>query len=563
MYIKTTRNSQGQSYYHLVESYRENGKVKQRTLLSLGKTNDSKINSLIEALRRHGETIEAFDAAKEISIDKTYIFGPLYLLKHVFEKTGLQKTFDQILKLHPKLEFDFKNILFTLVASRFIKPQSKLSVFEEQCSTFYPEMINPDLELHHFYRTLDLLSEHKDEIEKSLYWHGRDLLNYQVDIVLYDLTTLRFESTREDLGKLCRFGFSKEKRSDCTQVILGLLVDTNGIPLGFEVYPGNTFEGHTLSSIVEKMRAKFNVRRFIFVADRGLFSKENLVELKKDRGEFIVGTRLDHGSKKQKSDFYNLNNFTWQNEELAFYETNFNGNRCIITWSKERANRDRKIREDILGKIREKLATRTPQTTKSFISNQNYKRFLKGLNKGLEPSLDEEKIAQASQSDGFYAISSNVADLSWKELYANYKELWKIEDAFGELKGPLKSRPVFHWTDERIIGHLTLCFLTYLCEAHMTVALREANTLRLSKAAEAEIIKERPLTVTNAIRELCEVRAIPVVVRGQTIWVRTDISGNAAQLFSALHLKVPPKILKITQTTENVVAQMEASIVST
>lgn len=556
MYIKTTRNSQGQSYYHLVESYREGKKVKQRTLLSLGKTEDNKIKDLTMALQRHGVAIEAFDAAKEISISKTYIFGPLHLLGHIFEKTGIQKTLSKIVSSHPKLEFDFKNIIFTLVASRFIKPVSKLAVFEEQCQTLYPELINPDVGLHHFYRAMDLLAEHKDEIERSLYWHDRDLLNSQVDVVLYDLTTLRFESTREDHGELCRFGFSKEKRSDCTQVILGLLVDTKGIPLGFEVYPGNTFEGHTLSSIVEKMREKFKVRRFIFVADRGLFSKDNLVELKKDKGEFIVGMRLDQAAKKEKDDFYNLANFVWQNEELAFYETTFNGDRCVITWSQERAERDRKVREDIVDKIRKKLEKRTKQTSKSFISNQNYKRFLKGLDKGVEPVLDEEKISEASQKDGFYAILSNIPDLTWNDLYSNYRELWKIEDAFGELKGPLKSRPIFHWTDERIIGHLTLCFLTYLCEAHMAVALREADMVREGKVAD------RALTVSTVMRELSEVRAIPVTVRGQTLWVRTDISGGAAKLFTALRLRIPPKILKTASAAEIVVAQTEAHVLS-
>ena len=91
--------------------------------------------------------------------------------------------------------------------------------------------------------------------------------------MLYDLTTLRFESTRTDLGKLRQFGYSKERRSDCTQVVFGLLVNRDGIPLGFEVFPGNTFEGKTLSDIVDKMRKKFNVRRFIFVADRGFYQR--------------------------------------------------------------------------------------------------------------------------------------------------------------------------------------------------------------------------------------------------------------------------------------------------
>ena len=136
------------------------------------------------------------------------------------------------------------------------------------------------MKLHQLYRVLDLLARHKEDIEKSLYWKDRDLFNREVDVVLYDLTTLRFESVRTDKGKLRQFGYSKEKRSDCVQVVFGLLVDREGLPLGFEVYPGNTFEGKTISDIVSKMREKFQVRRFIFVADRGLFSSGNLKVLR-------------------------------------------------------------------------------------------------------------------------------------------------------------------------------------------------------------------------------------------------------------------------------------------
>ena len=155
-----------------------------------------------------------------------------------------------------------------------------LKIFEHWQDKLYPEILSGKDELHHLYRTLDLLSQHQEQIEQGLYWHDRDLLNRSVDVVLYDLTTLRFESTREDLGELCRFGYSKEMRSDCTQVVLGLLVDTDGIPLGFEVYPGNTFEGATLVDIVKRMREKFKIRRFIFVADRGLFSAKNLEHIR-------------------------------------------------------------------------------------------------------------------------------------------------------------------------------------------------------------------------------------------------------------------------------------------
>lgn len=133
------------------------------------------------------------------------------------------------------------------------------------------------------------------------------------------------------------------------------------------------------------------------------------------------------------------------------------------------------------------------------------------------------------------------------EIVTSYKTLWIVEDAFGEIKGTLKARPIFHWTDQRIIGHLTLCFLAYLCEALMTKSLREKNLMLESPAIEDETIKPRPLTVVEAMRELQEVRAIPVKIKSSTIWVRTDISGNANKLFSAIGLKAPPKVLQLAK----------------
>ena len=125
-------------------------------------------------------------------------------------------------------------------------------------------------------------------------------------------------------------------RTDCTQVVLGLLTDTHGIPLCFEVHPGNTFEGKTLQGIVEKMRGKFSIRRFIFIADRGLFSFENLDHIRADRGEFIVGLKMGSMSKLRQEDYFDLSKFKWINEKLAFYETTLNEDRCIITWSRSR-----------------------------------------------------------------------------------------------------------------------------------------------------------------------------------------------------------------------------------
>lgn len=187
------------------------------------------------------------------------------------------------------------------------------------------------------------------------------------------------------------------------------------------------------------------------------------------------------------------------------------------------------------------------------MTNTTYKRYVIGLNNNTEFTTNEKAITEDAKRDGFFGVITNVVDQNSVEIISNYKTLWIVEDAFGEIKGSLRSRPIFHWKDERIIGHLMLCFLSYLCEALMTKALRNKKIVLQSTAINEGVIKSRPLTVVEAMRELREIRAIPVRVRSSTIWVRTDISGNAKKLVDAISLKVPPKLLCVEQE-ENVVA---------
>ena len=543
MYIRTTTNGKGVAYYHLVESYRDHGKVKQRTLLSLGKVEDGKLEQLAEAISRHTDKISVFNLAKDVDISDTYILGPLLILERMINTLGLSDCLSMLQRKHKKLEFDFKKVIFTQICSRFVKPVSKLALYDNWISRMYPGMIEHDTAIQHIYRSLDLLHKHKEEIEKYLFSYGKNLFDINVDVVLYDLTTLRFESTRTDMGDLRQFGYSKEMRSDCTQVVLGLLTDTEGIPLCFEVHPGNTFEGKTLDGIVDRISEKLVIRRFIFVADRGLFSMTNLEHIKKRSGEFIVGLKMGVLKQHIQKGFYDLEQFTWLNNELAIYETSFGDDRCIITWSRVRAERDRKSRDEVIERITATLVSAKP-VSKRFITNSAYKKYIL-VKKESECALNQEAINNEKKKDGFFGIITNVKvnAMSAAEIVSNYKELWRIEDAFGEMKGTLKSRPMFHWTDQRIIGHLMLCFLSHFCEAHLTKLLRKSEVMQGSKAIDNGIIKRRSLTVKVAMDELNQVMAVPVRVRKETIWLRTDIPPNACKLFKAIGMPIPPKII--------------------
>ena len=515
--------------------------------MSLGKAADKEVNlkKLLEVLSKELEIIPASKLLKEIDVKDTFILGPLLIIDAIFKQLNLYELLTDLKQKHPKVGFDFMKIVFTLVVNRFIEPCSKLKLYSHWQKLFYPDFLEKDLKIDDIYRSLDILSKHKEDIEKTLYTQGKSQLSFfnECDVILYDLTTLRFESTREDLDNLRRFGYSKEKRSDCTQVVFGLLVDTEGMPLGFDVYPGNTFEGKTIPSVMEKLKEKFKIRRFILVGDRGLFSNENLQSLKAKGDEFIVGLKLGL-LKDRHSEIYNLKNFKFINEDLAIYETSYNNDRCIITWSRKRAERDKKVREDILSKIETQLSKKSI-STRSFLSNSNYKKYIVHPKSKSKPTLNKSAIEQSERTDGFFGIITNTDNLSSEEIITNYKQLWKVENSFRELKGTLKTRPMFHWTDKRILGHLVVCFLSYLCEAYFSKKLHQRNVTLKDKAITDKRIKSRPLSVAEAMLKLKEVRAIPVKYKNKTIWIRTDIYGNNADVFKAIGAKIPSKQLKI------------------
>ncbi len=543
MFIKKTKNSRGQTYYHICESYWKDGKSNHRTLMSLGRAKETRLEDLLDLISRHLDVLSASQIAKKIDVKNTFILGPFLIIDAIFKQLNLYGLLTDLKQKHRKVQFDFVKIVFTLVISRFVEPCSKLKVFSHWQKLFYPDFLKKELHLQDIYRSLDILSKHKEDIEKSLYHRDKAQLSFfnECDVILYDLTTLRFESTREDLDNFRRFGYSKKKRSDCTQVVFGLLVDTEGMPLGFDVYPGNTFEGKTIPSVMTKLKKKLKIRRFILVGDRGLFSNKNL-ELFKDRGhEFIVGLKLGL-LKDRQAEIYNLKNFKWMNEDIAIYETEYKGYRCIITWSRKRAERDKKVREDILSKIEVQLSKKSI-SVRSFLTNSNYKKYLIHPKSKRKPTLNKSAIDESERTDGFFGIITNT-DLSSEEIIMNYKQLWKIENSFRELKSTLKTRPMFHWTDERILGHLVLCFIAYLCEAYLTKKFHDRGIM-LNQSVQDKTVKPRPLTVLEAMKQLKEVRAVPVTVKDKTLWIRTDITGNLADVFKAIGVKIPPKQLKV------------------
>lgn len=541
MFIRKVTNSKGVAYLQIAESYRENGRARQKILFNMGRLDilqaTGQIDRITKSLERFCFKTRLVDLSKDISVEESFVYGSLYCLKALFERTPLQGIVEEIAASHEQLEIPLPETVFALLVSRFVRPCSKLSLKERWMERFYPDLVRQDVALHQIYRTLDLLARHKEEIQKKLLYPDSQHSLFsapKLELVFYDTTTLRFESVREDLGDLRRFGYSKERRSDCTQVILGLMLDREGLPVGYRLFPGDTYEGKTLPIVLRQLKEDYHIRRLIFVADRGMIRSGNLEAIQKAGFEFIIGMKLWSMAKEDQRRIVSLAKWDHETEDFKVVELSHPEGRLIVTWSRERAKRDEQVRTDLLKKLKFRLEHEDDPS--SLITHKGFKRYLKVVNKG-KVAINEKAVRAESERDGLFGILTNVSreELPATEILRRYKELWKIEDAFGEIKGTLETRPMFHWTDQRIEGHMMICFLAYYLEAYVTQQLHK---------------NQADFSAPSAFDALTQIRAIPVTVRGQTVWVRTKIEGIAAKTLQALKIRIPSDVLKLLQEKE-------------
>ena len=541
MYLRLNRNAQGVAYLQIARSYREAGKVKREILFSLGRLDvlqaTGQIDAMVKSLSRFATQQQLIDLSKDVSVSQVYHLGAAHVVSRMLERLGLKKMLERLAAEHPRMKLPWVAIITGMIVSRFIKPCSKRRLNLEQWDKLYPGILETEAPpLKSFYRAMDVLWKHRDDVEATLFDRGgqRDLFNQELDVVFYDLTTLYFESTNADAedGELRRFGYSKEHRSDLTQVMLGLLVDRDGVPVGYQLFPGNTYEPHSLPAILEKLKTKYHVTRVVLVADRGIITKDNVGELRKAAIDFILGMRLWGMTKAWQEKVLDKSQYRALGKDgaLLMREMEYENQRLILTWSQERAERDAGIRDEIVRKIREQVENKNPEP-RQFVTHKGYRQFLKGLNEGT-PQIDEEAIAASKKRDGFFGVLTNVKveTLRDEEVYDRYRDLWRVEDAFGEIKGPIETRPMFHWVDPRIQSHVLLCLLAYYVEAVLIKEFRKAKSA---------------FTVGQWFRALNEVYAIPIDVRGTRAWVRNEIKGIAAEGYELMRLKIPDRVLKI------------------
>lgn len=293
---------------------------------------------------------------------------------------------------------------------------------------------------------------------------------------------LTFEIDQED--DLRKTGFSKEGKHQNPQIVLGLLVSKNAYPLAYDIFEGNKFEGHTMLPVIDAFKAKYNLQQLAIIADSGLLSKSNIKELQVKGYEFILGARIKNETDAIKKKILALN---LKNGESAVIKKN--DLRLIISFSEERAKKDRYNREKGLRRLEKRI--KTGRLTKSSINNRGYNKFLK-LEGEIIITIDKEKIEQAGKWDGLKGYLTN-AKLDKDQIIENYRHLWMIEKAFRISKTDLKIRPIYHRLQRRIEAHICISFTAYKVYKELE---------RQLKIKKAGISPERAIEIAESIFEL-------------------------------------------------------------
>ncbi len=332
------------------------------------------------------------------------------------------------------------------------------------------------LDIDAIYRFLDKFSNKlKDQVEQIAFAHTLKVLQGNISIVFYDMTTIYFEASDED--DLRKTGFSKDGKHQNPQIYIGLLVGLGGYAIGYDIFEGNTYEGHTLIPFIEKISKKFNLNKPVVVADAGLLSNDNIKALEEMDYEYIISARLKNESKKIKKQILKKQLSDGQMMKIKKKDNI----RLIVTYATNRAFKDEYNRKRGLQRLEKQI--KAGKLTKSSINNRGYNKYLK-LKGDVSIEIDYEKFNNDKSWDGLKGYITN-AKLNDKQIVENYKNLWHIEKAFRMSKTDLRIRPIYHRLKHRIEAHICISFTAYCIYKELErVLYKEKSTLSLKKSAE-------------------------------------------------------------------------------
>ena len=489
MFVRVkTSNKGATTYVQIVQSIRKADRVTQKIVRHIGVAKDQeelkKLRFLAESIKlkleaggqefifKPEEIVKLGDSGKKYK-DSDYIVNVKNLkeeqrlvsgIHDVYGKLFTDLGYGKVIKRSSrnKATVDiFKNIVLARVAN----PISKMATVD-----MLEEDFGVTLDLDRVYRMMDGLdSDAIERLKKISYQNTLNLLGTKIDVIFYDATTVYFESFEED--ELKKNGFSKDHKHNQPQVLLALMVTTDGLPVDYEVFKGDTYEGHTLIPALKKIRDRYDIERVVFVADSAMLSENNikiLESLEEKNFSYIVGARLKNMAAPLKEKILDGRNYRKVKKGCSIACIQDGDRKVIVSYSESRARKDASDRKKAIAKLIKKLDR--SKSPKSHLSNHGYRKYLKVEGKS-KLSLDEAKIVSDAKWDGICGVVTN-SDLSPVEILSKYNDLWNVEAAFRVTKHDLKVRPVYHWKPRRIAAHIAICFAAYALVKHLEYRVR-------------------------------------------------------------------------------------------
>ena len=496
MYVRESRsrrNGRVHKTYQIVESYRdEKGRPRQRTLLHLGpaeKFLQRDIDNLINGfLRIKGLTLE--DVTKEA--DAVYQFGQIWALLYLWKELKISQAIARARRKR-NIQYDLEAHIRALVFNRLDDPSSKLALLTWLEEVYLPGVRREEIRYEYLLRAMDFLIEHKREIENALARRLLTLFDRQLKLCFYDLTSTYFEA-EASLGPddIRRYGYSRDGRPDREQIVVGVVMTEDGIPIAHYVFPGNTPDRSTLEEVMRDIRSRFGAEEITLVADKGMVSGRNLAFLLDSGFGFILGESprqsrparevIREASQARRHQAPEAEAFVYETEKvrpLRFRDAS-TGRwqerevklRYIASYRRERAERQYATRTqriaDALKEIEQmRKASLSPEDRyariKAYLARKHLSRFFTvTLQDGrIHVVARQEELAFEMDSDGWVLLITSDSKITPQEAVERYGELKYVEHGFLELKHSLELRPNFHWTEKRIRAHVMVCFLAF------------------------------------------------------------------------------------------------------
>lgn len=517
---------------------------------------------LVRSISRFLEPAQALQATapSELRFLGSRPLGGVFALDGLWRRLAIDVTLARLLagrRLDPGAE----RLLFALVCNRALAPASKLACAEWMgAEVAIPGLAELGGDPQPLYRAMDFLLQVEGELAEAVYWQVADLLNLEVDLVLFDTTSTYFEIDEPDPGAAAEgegkasaaaegsdvegegaapagfrsFGHSKDHRPDLPQIVIGLAVTRTGIPIRVWSWPGNTNDQALIRKVKDDLRA-WKLSRVVWVADRGFSSERNRRYLQRAGGHYILGEKLRSDSKEAKQALARQGRYhpvagNLRVKEVVVDEGTMR-DRFVICHNPEQAERDKLVRGQILAQLEEQVArsdalpaARRQDLACKLEAKPSYRRFLRKTKGGLL-RIDRAQVAAEERLDGKFLLRTSDPTLSVEDVALGYKQLLEVEQAWREMKTTLDLRPVFHRKEERIRAHVLLCWLALLL-------------IRVAESAAGE-------TWRNLRRELQRMHLGEFQGSAGRVLQRTETTPAQRQILRALGLEEPPRFFDL------------------